>query len=137
MRQAAVKQYGSTPAVRNFNPGNITDLWFGGQRVQWERFTRFATPQEWFNALVAKIQNIQNGGSKVYSPNMSLVQYISKYSPASDNNNPVAYANGIAKNLGISPDTKIGSIPPKALALEHARHEDGNMYRLLKDSGIA
>jgi len=26
MRQAAVKQYGSTPAVRNFNPGNITDL---------------------------------------------------------------------------------------------------------------
>jgi len=68
---------------------------------------------------------------------MSLVQYISKYSPASDNNNPVAYANGIAKNLGISPDTKIGSIPPKALALEHARHEDGNMYRLLKDSGIA
>ena len=47
---------------------------------------------------------------------MSLVQYISKYAPAADNNNPVAYANGIAKNLGISPDTKIGSIPPQALA---------------------
>lgn len=67
---------------------------------------------------------------------MSLIQYISKYAPASDNNNPVAYANGIAKNLGISPDTKIGNIPPQALALEHAKHEDGNMYRLLKDSGI-
>lgn len=68
---------------------------------------------------------------------MSLVQYISKYTPAADNNNPVAYANGIAKNLGISPDTKIGSIPPQSLALEHAKHEDGSMYRLLRDSGIA
>ena len=24
-RQTAISQYGSTPAVRNFNPGNITD----------------------------------------------------------------------------------------------------------------
>lgn len=135
-RQTAISQYGSTPAVRNFNPGNITDTWFGGQKVEWERFTRFNTPQEWFNALVSKIQNIQAGNSKVYSPNMSLLRYISKYAPASDNNNPTAYANGIAKNLGISPNTQLKDIDPNALAMEHARHEDGNMYKMLQDLWI-
>jgi len=67
---------------------------------------------------------------------MSLLQYISKYAPASDNNNPSAYANGIAKNLGISVNTQLKDIDPNALAMEHARHEDGNMYKMLQDLGI-
>lgn len=136
-RDSIISKYGSTPAVRNFNPWNIMDTWFGGQKVEWERFTRFATPQEWFNALVSKIENIQAWNSKVYSPNMTLLQYISKYAPASDNNNPEAYANGIAKNLWISPSTQIKDIDPNKLALEHARHEDGNMFKMLQDMGIS
>lgn len=67
---------------------------------------------------------------------MTLLQYISKYAPSSDNNNPQAYASGIAKNLGISVSTQIKDIDPNALALEHARHEDGNMFRMLNDLGI-
>jgi hypothetical protein len=136
-RQSAISKYGSTPAVRNFNPGNIMDTGFGGQKVAGERFTVFSSPQEGFNALVSKIQNIQNGGSKVYSPDMTLLQYISKYAPSSDNNNPQAYANGIAKNLGITANTKIRDIDATKLAMEHARHEDGNSYRMLQDLWVS
>ena len=135
-RQSAIWKYWSTPAVRNFNPWNIMDTWFGWQKVEWERFTVFSSPQEWFNALVAKIQNIQNWWSKVYSPDMTLLQYIGKYAPSSDNNNPQGYANAIANNLGISINTKIWQIDPVKLAEEHARHEDGNSYRMLKDIWI-
>jgi hypothetical protein len=135
-RELAKQKYGSTPAVRNFNPWNIMDTWFWGRKVEWERFTVFDTPAEWFNALVAKIQNIQNGLSKVYSPDMTLLQYISKYAPSSDGNNPKSYATAIANNLGISIDTKIGQIDPVKLAEEHARHEDWNSYKMLKDLWI-
>lgn len=135
-REDAKTKYGSTPAVRNFNPWNIMDTWFGGKKVEWERFTVFDTPQEWFNALVSKIQNIQSGNSKVYSPTMTLQQYIEKYAPSSDNNNPTAYANAIAKNLWITTSTQIKDIDPVKLAEEHARHEDGNSYKMLKDLGI-
>ena len=112
------------------------DTWFGGKKVEWERFTVFDTPSEGFNALVAKIQNIQAWNSKVYSPDMTLLQYISKYAPSSDNNNPQGYATAIANNLGISINTKIGQIDPVKLAEEHARHEDGNSYKMLKDLWI-
>jgi uncharacterized protein YoaH (UPF0181 family) len=135
-REKAVSTYWSTPAVRNFNPWNIMDTWFGGKRVEWERFTRFETPQEWFSALVAKIQNIQNWNSKVYSPNMSILEYISKYAPASDNNNPTAYANAIAKDLWVSINSKIGELDPVKLASSHAKHEDRNSYKMLQDLWI-
>lgn len=135
-RNTAIQKYGSTPAVRNFNPWNIMDTGFGGQKVEWERFTRFNTPQEWFNALVSKIQNIQAWNSNVYSPDMTLLEYISKYAPSSDNNNPKTYSGAIAKNLWISTWTKIKDIDATKLAMEHARHEDGNSFRMLQDLGI-
>lgn len=135
-RELAKQKYGSTPAVRNFNPWNIMDTGFGWKKVEWERFTVFDTPSEGFNALVAKIKNIQAGNSKVYSPDMTLLQYIGKYAPSSDNNNPQWYASAIANNLGISINTKIWQIDPVKLAEEHARHEDGNSYKMLKDLGI-
>ena len=132
-RTTALQNYGSTPAVRNFNPWNIMDTWFWWQKVEWERFTRFDTPQEWFSALVSKIDNIKAWWSRVYSPDMTLLQYISKYAPSSDNNNPSGYANAIAKNLWISVNTQIKNINSVKLAEEHARHEDWNSYRMLKD----
>jgi uncharacterized protein YoaH (UPF0181 family) len=132
-REQATSTYGSTPAVRNFNPWNIMDTWFWWQKVQWERFTRFNTPQEWFSALIAKIQNIQSGNSKVYSPNMTILEYISKYAPASDNNNPQAYANAIAKDLWVPVNSKIWELDPVKLASAHAKHEDRNSYKMLLD----
>lgn len=135
-KQTATTKYWTTPAVRNFNPGNITDTAFWWQKVSWERFTVFNTPQEWFNALVSKIENIQAWNSKVYSPDMTLLQYISKYAPASDNNNPTAYANSIAKDLWVTTSTKIKDLDATKLASAHAKHEDRNSYKMLQDLWI-
>ena len=135
-KQTATSKYWTTPAVRNFNPWNIMDTGFGWQKVEWERFTVFNSPQEWFNALVSKIENIQAWNSKVYSPDMTLLQYISKYAPASDNNNPTAYANSIAKDLWVTSSAKIWDLDPVKLASAHAKHEDRNSYRMLQDLWI-
>lgn len=128
-----ISKYGDSPAVRNYNAWNITDTAFWWRKVAWERFTRFDTPQQWFDALVAKIKNIQSWKSKVYSPNMNILQYISKYAPASDNNNVGAYAKSIANFIWVPVYTKIWDIDAKLLAAAHAKHEDGKSYRLLKD----
>lgn len=135
-REQAVAQYWSTPAVRNFNPWNIMDTWFWGQKVAGERFTRFDTPQQGFNALVSKIENIQAGNSQVYNPNMTIMQYISRYAPASDNNNVSAYANQIAKKLWVSVNATIWQLDPVKLAAAHAQHEDKNSYQMLLDLWI-
>ena len=92
------------------------DTWFWGQKVAGERFTRFDTPQQGFNALVSKIENIQAGNSQVYNPNMTIMQYISRYAPASDNNNVSAYANQIAKKLWVSVNATIWQLDPVKLA---------------------
>lgn len=131
------KDYGNTPAVRNNNPGNISDTAFWGRKVAWERFTVFDSPKQWYEALVKKIDNIKSWGSKVYSPEMSLLSYINKYAPEWDgDNNPKEYAKFIANEIGISIDTKIKNIDSIQLANTHAKHEDPNMYRKLKDLNI-
>lgn len=131
------KDYGNTPAVRNNNPGNISDTAFWGRKIAWERFTVFDSPKQWYEALVKKIDNIKSWGSKVYSPEMSLLSYINKYAPEWDgDNNPKEYAKFIANEIGISIDTKIKNIDSIQLANAHAKHEDGNMYRKLKDLNI-
>jgi len=135
-RDQAIQNYGSTPAVRNFNPWNIMDTGFGWEKVAWERFTRFESPEAGFNALVAKIQNIQAGNSRVYSPDMTITEYISKYAPASDNNNVWTYSGSIAKDLWVSVNTKIWQLDPIKLASAHAKHEDWNSYKMLLDLGI-
>lgn len=136
-RQAAISEYWSTPAVRNFNPGNIMDLWFGGRDVEWERFTVFDTPQEWFQALVDKIRYNQSGQSSVYHPDMSLIDYFKKYAPASDNNDPIWYAQSVASALWVPADwIWIGGLDPEKFAAEIAKHEDRNSYRMLTDLWI-
>lgn len=123
----------ATPAVRNNNPGNIKDKWTAGNDSRW--FAIYNTPQEWFDALVNKLQNAQMGKSAWAKPDMTLLQYMSKYAPSSDNNNPDAYARSIAKNLWISIATPISDIDPQWWAKEISRHEDGNMFKIMFESG--
>lgn len=132
----AIKTYGNTPAIKNFNPGNITDTAFGGQKAPGEKFTTFDTPQEGFKALKQKIENIQQGKSKMYDPNKSLLEYIKVYAPASDNNNPESYANNIANDLGIQTNTPLKDIDAGQLAVVHTKYEDHKSHQMLKDLGI-
>lgn len=134
-REEAISKYGKTAAVRNFNPGNIMDTSFGWSKVEGERFTRFDSPQEWFQALINKIKNIQEGGSKVYKPTMTLKEYMYKYAPPHENNTN-QYIKEITEHLNITPTTLIKDIDAVALAHAHAKKEDGKSYTMLKDLGI-
>lgn len=134
-REEAIAKYGKTPAVRNFNPGNIMDTSFGWKKIEGERFTRFDSPQEWFQALVSKIKNIQEWWSKIYKPTMTLKEYIYKYAPPHENNTN-QYIKEITEDLNITPTTPIKNIDPIALAYAHTKKEDGKSYTMLKDLWI-
>lgn len=133
----SIAKYGNTPAVRNNNPGNIMDTAFWGRKVSWERFTVFDSPKEWFDALIAKIDNIKAGGSQTYQPTMTLLSYMQKYAPESDGNNPKKYAENIAKYIWrITINTQIKDIDSIKLASAHSKFEDENMYKQLTDLWI-
>lgn len=134
-REEAIAKYGKTAAVRNFNPGNIMDTSFGWSKIKGERFTRFESPQEWFQALINKIKNIQAWGSKIYKPTMTLKEYMYKYAPPHENNTN-QYIKEITEHLNITPTTHIKDIDAIELAHAHAKKEDGKSYNMLKDLWI-
>jgi hypothetical protein len=73
--------------------------------------------------LVAKIQNAQNGKSKNYPATATLYDFFAKYAPSSDNNNPKAYAESVAKQLGVSANTQIKDLDTVKFAAAIAKHD--------------
>lgn len=59
-----------------------------------------------YNDLTAKM----TGKSKYVTPSSSLVDFSKAYAPESDGNDPLQYAANLANKLGVSPDTKIGTL---------------------------
>ena len=96
-----------TPAVRNQNMGNLKDPSTGS-------FRSFSDPIDGkaalYNDLTSKMTGTSttgiNGGS-------SLLDFANTYAPKSDKNDPVQYAANLANKMGISPDTKIGTLMPR------------------------
>lgn len=130
------------PAFANNNPWNIKDTSFGGT-ANWKWwFTKFNTVEEWINALLQKLEyNKANGVNGVdngsaYNGNMTLLQYISKYAPSADGNNPAAYALRVAQMTGTTIGTKIKDIDTEKLAMAIMQHENGALYRVLQEKGI-
>ena len=92
-----------TLAVRNQNPGNLRDS-SGG-------FQKFSDPTEGKAALYNDLTAKMTGKSKTgLTGDSSLLEFAKTYAPASDKNDPVQYAADIANKMGISPDTKIGTL---------------------------
>lgn len=115
--------------LRNNNPWNIKDTGFWNVLWTDDRwFAIFSCPEDWFDALVDKINNIQNGWSKVYSSNMSLYDFFKKYAPSSDNNNPKAYAESVAKQLWVSANATVWSVDATKLAAAIAKHDSWYDY---------
>lgn len=115
--------------LRNNNPWNIKDDSFWN--VLWHDskwFAIFATPEDWFDALVAKIKNIQSWWSSVYSANMSLYDFFAKYAPSSDNNNPKAYAESVAKQLWTTANATVWSVDATKFAAAIAKHDSWYNY---------
>lgn len=114
--QAIFVQEGNRPgdrAVRNNNPGNLK---FAGQpgAVSGDGgFAVFPSLADGFAALNRQLTKWLNE-----SPQLTLTQVAAKYlgqtdylnPKVTDQGDPFAYANNVAKKLGVSPDQPIGTI---------------------------
>jgi len=93
-------------AARNNNPGNLRS-WGTAPLV--DGYARFDTPAAGWSALVRQIElNISRG--------LSLGEFFagkpgvySGYAPASDNNQPAAYAQFVARRVGVPVDTPLSA----------------------------
>lgn len=101
---------GSTVPQRTNNPGDLKLKdnplgTIGGKTI-------FQTVEEGWAALEKQIEWMLTGQSKIYSPDMTIQEvgnwYVGgKGTPTADS---VAWANNVARQLGVSPDTPIGQI---------------------------
>lgn len=114
--------------LKNNNPWNIKDTSFWNVIWVWANgFAQFATPEDGFDALVAKIQyNQTNPNSKYYGK--TIREYFQLYAPSSDWNNPDAYANSVAKALWVSVDTPISQLDATEFAAQIAKHDSWYDY---------
>lgn len=100
-------------AYRNNNPGNIrcntimNHLATGKDK---DGFCKFPTEQIGFQALVRLVQRAVDGESYVYKPHMTIEQFFSIYAPASDKNDPKAYARFVAHQIGVEPTLPIKNL---------------------------
>ena len=116
--------------IRNNNPGNIRhsgSQWQGMAAQQTDpAFVQFVAPEYGIRAL-AKLLN--NYASRDGLNTVRLL--INKYAPSNENNTE-AYAQAVARALGVNPDTVI-SVPQHLNALVEAiiQHENGQQpYQL-------
>jgi hypothetical protein len=109
----------TTLAQQNNNPGNI--------RTASGQFAVYTTPQAGWQALENDIQaKISGNNSHGLGPNSTLQDFFNVYAPTGDgNNNPSSYAQAVAKQLGVTPTTKLGSLTGRVqdLAVAIATHE--------------
>ncbi len=90
--------------TRQQNPGDLKDPTTGKIRT-------FASPQEGHAALLNDLTAKMTGTSTTgIGPSSTLADFAKVYAPASDNNNPAQYTANLANKLGVSPDTKIGTL---------------------------
>jgi hypothetical protein len=91
--------------LRNNNPGNLRFINQQGASMGEKNFAKFNTLEEGFNALVNDVKAKQTGNTRTgLNGNSTLAQFFKIYAPSADNNNPEAYANTVAKKLGIDPN---------------------------------
>ena len=125
----SIARNGKSLAEENNNPGNLR---FVGQKGATKGKGGFAKFENYNAGLVAMQKDLkakQTGHSSTgLNGNNTLLELISKYAPEKDGNNPVAYANTVARQLGITPNTSIGGLNTTALADAMSMVEDSK-YR--------
>jgi hypothetical protein len=92
--------YPGSLAYSNNNPGNLIYAGQAGATLGAGGFARFSTYQDGLDALNNQIQLYAGRG-------LTIQQMMNIYAPASDGNNPGAYATQVAGALGVSPDTSL------------------------------
>lgn len=96
-----------TASWRNNNPGNLEYHRQIGTKGSDGRFAIFRTYQDGYNALKSLLIRAATGQMPAYRANGSLADFYAVYAPSGDDNDPMAYAQTVAKAIGVSVETKI------------------------------
>lgn len=129
--------------------GGVRDLKTSGNPIK-----RFDNPVDAYNDLYEDIHKKFNGGSSWVKPELTLADYISKFAPKEDKNDPKSYTQQMINRLNtdlksagsstvISNDSKLGDIKSKLIEAgidpEHAftkAHLQTEDPKVLKDLNI-
>lgn len=112
--KAIQKHEGYFPGSRSFrnnNPGNFRCAqWlmneFKALRCE-DNFIVFGSFEDGWKALLGFLRYAATDKLRSYRSTMTLYEFFSVYAPSADKNNPKAYAEDVARQIGISPFTKI------------------------------
>lgn len=113
--------------LRNNNPGNIRlskTKWQGKIKSTDDEFEQFKTPELGIRAMATILKTY-----KVDHGIKTIQDMINRWAPAEDNNDPVAYAKFVAKEVGLDPNQEIDLTGDVRLGLVKAmiRMENGAM----------
>lgn len=93
-------QAAGSQGLRNNNPGNFRPgIDWEGIAGQSNNFLIFSDVQYGIRAMALNLYNNYYKNGKT-----TLLSFIEKYAPASDNNNPTAYATSVGSDAGIAID---------------------------------
>lgn len=112
-------------SILNDDEENVMNYSGGRNSGSTGNFRTFSSPEEGWQALINQLDSYKTGRTRnKVGPESTLLQAMSTYAPAGDgNNNPVAYANRIASNLGVDVNTPISKIDTQAWAKEISKVE--------------
>ncbi|EIW8781817.1 hypothetical protein L1R30_20890 [Klebsiella pneumoniae] len=100
---------GNTLADRNNNPGNIRPVGGGG-------FRAFGSALEGWEAMKNQLMRYFTGkttGRRL----QSIMDIVSTWAPAADNNDPAKYARDVAGWMGVSPTAALNLSDPNTMAM--------------------
>ncbi|WP_109226939.1 hypothetical protein [Klebsiella pneumoniae] len=100
---------GNTLADRNNNPGNIRPVGGGG-------FRAFGSALEGWEAMKNQLMRYFTGkttGRRL----QTIMDIVSTWAPAADNNDPAKYARDVAGWMGVSPTAALNLSDPNAMAM--------------------
>lgn len=90
----------------NNNPGDL--------KTSTGSFQTYSSPAQGYLALAADIHAKMTGATSTsLTPNSTLADFANVWAPASDNNNPTAYANSLSKQLNVPVNTPISALQPR------------------------
>lgn len=105
----AIKKIENAKPVLN-NPGNIkcsSIMHKDAISQDYRGICMFPTYDKGYLALRNMLVRACSGGSSVYRPDMTLLDFYHVYAPSSDGNEPKRYATSVAQYLGVTITTRI------------------------------
>ena len=100
--------YAGSRAQVNNNPCNLR--WSAYQTGKLAGFAYFDTYQQGREACRHQITIAADGRSRVYTPDMTLLEFFNVYAPSSDNNQPSVYYAYVIEHTGFPAEMPISAL---------------------------